>query len=368
MEHGIRKIWMATLAVAALGALTATPALADVAYLVTVNTSSVSGQPGFLDFQFNGGNTPFQPATATIEDFMSVGGIVTGTPQINGSVSGSLPGVVTMNNSAALNELFQGFQYGSSFSFVVVLSGPALNSPNGTSNSGTAFSVGLYDNNQYPILTDDASGSVGKIDIHTDGSTTTTEFTTNGGPSVIKFQPIALPGSYQVRYAANLSAGDSVINLTNTGGIGGFEPAGNICANIYAFDADQQLVSCCACALTPNHLQTLSFQKDILVNLLTPGVPSAMTVAVLASTNTATCDAASVKPEQTVTALRAWGTTLHAQPGGSYAVTETEFSGAFLSPSAFQRMTDSCSFINANGSGYGICNSCRLGAAGAARQ
>ena len=366
-----QKTWICAFAGVVLATLSATPATADVAYLVTVNTSSVSGTSGFLDFQFNGGNTPFQPATAKIESFASVGGVVIGAPSDSGGVSGALPGTVTMTNSAALNEVFQGFKYGSSFSFLVVLSGPALDSPNGTSNSGTTFGLGLYDGMQNPILTDqgNVSGFAGLIDIHVDGSVTTTAFpTANGGPSVVTFTRVAAPGSYQVRYAANLSVGDSVIDLTNTGSAGGFDPGGDICANIYAFDADQHLVSCCACPLTPNHLKTLSFRNDVLTNLLTPGVPNAMTVAVLATTGKTVCDPATVTAAQTVTALRAWGTTIHAQPGGGYGVTETEFSGAFLSPTELEKLTSYCSFIHADGSFFGICQSCQEGAAGAARR
>src|ERR1700681_1106488 len=37
------------------------------------------------------------------------------------------------------------------------------------------------------------------------------------------------PAGFQVRYASNLNVGDSVVNLTNTGVVSGFDPDGRIC-------------------------------------------------------------------------------------------------------------------------------------------
>jgi hypothetical protein len=67
--------------------------------------------------------------------------------------------------------------------------------------------------------------------------------------------------------------------------------------------------------------------------------------------------------------MAAWGTTLHATPvAGSYAVTETAFTPATLSAAELARISALCGFIQSNGSGYGICRSCRLGALGGARR
>jgi hypothetical protein len=166
-----------------------------------------------------------------------------------------------------------------------------------------------------------------------------------------------------------MSIGDSVINLTNAGTVGGFEPAGNICANVFVFAEDQQLVACCSCPLTPNHLKTLSVRNDLISNTLTPGVPVGVSVVLLASAGaTGTCNASTVTSTGLVSGLRAFGTTIHAKPDGTYGVTENVFSPAGLSASELQKLTSYCGFIQANGSGYGICKSCREGAAGAARQ
>ena len=173
--------------------------------------------------------------------------------------------------------------------------------------------------------------------------------------------------SYQVRYAANFNAGDSIVNLTNVGSVNGFDPIGDICANVYVFAEDQQLISCCSCPLTPNHLRTLSVLNDLINNTLTPGVPTGVTIALLSSLPyQGQCNAAF--PVPLVSGLRASGTTLHAAPGGGYTVTETEFSQAQLSLTEGLKMAGFCLGIQADGSGYGICGSCVNGAAGAAKE
>lgn len=167
---------------------------------------------------------------------------------------------------------------------------------------------------------------------------------------------------FQVRYAANVgpgSAGDSVINITNTGASGG-----NICVNVYTFSPDEQEVSCCSCVVTPNGLVSLSVKNDLISNTLTPAVPSAVVVKLLSTTGGA-CNAAA--PGALAAGLAAWGTTVHAAPAGS-AVTETSFTPATLSAAELSRIAGLCGFIQSNGSGFGICRSCRTGALGATKQ
>jgi len=184
----------------------------------------------------------------------------------------------------------------------------------------------------------------------------------------------AIPGSppdaFQVRYASNLNIGDSVVNITNAGTANTATGAlTNICVNVYTFAPDEQLISCCSCNVTPNALVSLSARADLISNTLTPAVPSAIVVKLLASRQT-TCNASTVSAENLAPGMRAWGTTIHAAPTTpvSYAVTETDFSQAGLSTGEMARITSFCGFIQANGSGFGICRSCRLGGQGAVRQ
>src|SRR5947209_414860 len=117
-------------------------------------------------------------------------------------------------------------------------------------------------------------------------------------------------GVFLIRYAANLTAGDSVINITNTGenagadqliaaanpiadpqtaigapifgpGFGG--ASGNMCVNVYAFSPDEQLVSCCSCLVTPNGLVSLSVLNDLMSNTFTGVMPTSIAVKLLGS-------------------------------------------------------------------------------------
>jgi hypothetical protein len=185
---------------------------------------------------------------------------------------------------------------------------------------------------------------------------------------------IAPPDAVQVRYAANMNLGDSIINITNAGTNGGNDTSSFICVNVYAFAQDQQLISCCACPLSPNDLQTLSVKADILTNTLTPGVPTGVTIMLTSTDDTGQvgCDA-STATAGFVGGMRAWGTTLHSAPLGAIALTETEFSDVTLKAgdavgTELYKMTSLCGFIESDGSGYGICNSCKQGAQGAAKQ
>ena len=174
--------------------------------------------------------------------------------------------------------------------------------------------------------------------------------------------------AFQVRYAANLNIGDSVINITNAGTQNVNGALTNICVNVYTFSPDEQLISCCSCVVTPNALVSLSARSDLISNTLTPAVPNSIVVKLLATAG-APCNAAVVDPANLAAGMVAWGTTLHATPtAGTYAVTETQFANKGLSPVELARITSFCGFIQANGSGYGICRSCRLGGQGAVRQ
>jgi hypothetical protein len=76
---------------------------------------------------------------------------------------------------------------------------------------------------------------------------------------------------------------------------------------------DEQMISCCSCPVTPNGLRSLSAQEDLINNTL---IPATM---------------------------------------------------ATLSAGELSRFTKICAFILANGSGFGVCNSCRLGGLGAGK-
>ncbi len=170
-------------------------------------------------------------------------------------------------------------------------------------------------------------------------------------------------GGFQIRYAANLAAGESYVNLTNTGASQG----ASICANVYTFSPDEQLISCCSCLITPNAIVSLGVKADLVSNTLTPAVPGSVVIKVASSLAVSnTCSPANPGTFN-VPGLAAWGTSLHAV-GSAYQQSETPFSASTPSLSEYNRITQLCSFINTAGSGYGICKSCRSGALGGAKQ
>lgn len=191
---------------------------------------------------------------------------------------------------------------------------------------------------------------------------------------------VTLDSPYQVRYASNLNIGDSVINITNGGARGAALNSGTSaattganCANVYAFSPDEQMISCCSCPVTPNGLVSLSARDDLISNTLTPAVPTSIVVKILASTPVGgSCSNSAAAPGALTSGLVSWGTTLHSttgrQPGGTIYGTETAFSPAVLSAGELSRLTNLCTFILANGSGFGVCRSCRLGGLGGARR
>jgi hypothetical protein len=192
---------------------------------------------------------------------------------------------------------------------------------------------------------------------------------------------------FQVRYVSNLDIGDSFINLSNAGALTlptgvNTNTTGNLCANIYTFDSNEEMLSCCSCLVTPNGLNSLSAKTDLVSNVLTTGVPASIVIKLLATTplglsptgTGGTCNPAS--PTFTpagpgisgsfVPGLLAWGTTLHALPTTpvTYGMTEERFAPADLSPAELTKLTTFCRFIQGNGSGFGICKSCRTGGLG----
>jgi len=182
---------------------------------------------------------------------------------------------------------------------------------------------------------------------------------------------------YQVKYTANLNIGDSVINLTNTGASGaGFGSGtsatvtGSICVNVYAFDPTESIVSCCSCPVTPNGLVSLSAQKDLINNPLFPRTPSSVVIKLVATApvgGSCTGSALLAGSPVLVNGMLAWATTLHANTStaaGTYSVSETPFANATLSAGERARLAYSCGIVSNMGSGYGVCNSCRLGGLG----
>jgi hypothetical protein len=171
--------------------------------------------------------------------------------------------------------------------------------------------------------------------------------------------------TFQIKYAANLNIGDSYVNFTNSGATVAAGVSQNLCINLYTFDPQEELISCCTCSVTPNGLVSLSVVKSLISNPLTPAIPTSVVIKAVASTG-ASCDASVVTG--VAHGLLAWGTTLHQNTSTAtptYAVTETAFSNADLSAAELAHITSFCGFIKADGSKFGICGGCPSNGLGA---
>ncbi len=189
-------------------------------------------------------------------------------------------------------------------------------------------------------------------------------------------QTVGPDDAFQVRYASNLNIGDSVVNITNTGATVANGVAQNLCVNVYTFDPAEELVSCCSCNVTPNGLQSISVRGSLTSNPLTPAIPTSVVIKLVASAGGG-CNASA--PGTLVAGMRAWGTTLHTFPSVEgpcnlppplcgVAVTETAFSNGGLSAAELAHLTTFCGFIQANGSGFGICSGCSAGGLGTVKR
>jgi len=147
-------------------------------YEVTVDTSSITGTAGSLDFNFNPGPLVTQDASLQILNFASDGSLA-GSPALTGDVSGILPATLTFDNGTALNDYFEGFTFGSTLSFEVSLYGPAVSSPDGVSTSGSTFAFSMFSDaaGTIPALTSDTTdGFAFTTVVNLDGTTTVTPF------------------------------------------------------------------------------------------------------------------------------------------------------------------------------------------------
>lgn len=151
-------------------------AMADgLTYDVTVDTSSIAGTSGSLDFQFNPGALVTQTANVQIQNFTSDGTL--GSSILTGDAAGALPGTVSLDNLTGFNDYFTGFTYGSAISFLLNLTGPAVTAPDGISTSGSEFAFSMFSDpgGTIPVLTSDSvNGYALTADINLDGTATIT--------------------------------------------------------------------------------------------------------------------------------------------------------------------------------------------------
>jgi len=144
---------------------------------------------------------------------------------------------------------------------------------------------------------------------------------------------------------ANSSSPDATVRIINPG-----TNYTNLCADVYVFDATEELSECCSCTVTPDGLLTLSVNKDLTANPLT-GVTLTTGVIKVVSSSTTGGKCPTPSYANPIPALRVW--TTHIQSGN--AITETESGDATLSANEVTALNTQCRDIVQVGSGKGIC-------------
>jgi hypothetical protein len=199
--------------------------------------------------------------------------------------------------------------------------------------------------------------------------------------------------AFQVNYASNLQLGDAVVNVTNAGTSAGANvpvPFGNnygdICANIYVFDPDQEMAACCTCLVSPNSLHSwpVGYGAGALLSGTGGGnAHHSVTIKLLATNpipapNGTTCDPAlGYRDAAAHTALpangyalapgmAAWATHSHPTNTPTVAITETPFENKVLSAGELGKLTQECSAIVTQQSSQ-FCPACGLGGLAAPR-
>jgi len=153
----------------------------------------------------------------------------------------------------------------------------------------------------------------------------------------------------------NTAGADQFVRIINPGTQGTpLTPSthGSICADIYVFDSDQQMVECCHCPITANGLLALSVLNDLTAKPLT-GFPAPNSGAIkIVSDLYSNCNETAPSP---IPELLSWGTHIQQPVTSAFVTTEDEFQTAILTSDEQTFLGEACSFVQYLGSGKGIC-------------
>lgn len=138
-----QTLFQRTLLALALGTALVLPAHAET-WQIDIDTASLAGINGSLDLQFNPGASDAQPVQVQISQFSTDAAL--GGGLADGAVSGSLPSVLVLDNTAALNAWLQSLVFGNHIAFTLDIDA-AL-----TAGSGSSFAALLWDANFNPLL------------------------------------------------------------------------------------------------------------------------------------------------------------------------------------------------------------------------
>lgn len=167
----------------------ASSAFASLSYEVTVNTSSLAGDTGYLYLQYEGINAV--ASTATVSNFVTDGslGAQDTVDVVNGSaVTGTLPGSVALANTNSVNDYNHAITFGNSLSFLVSFA----STPGTPAGGASTFSLGLFSDalGTNPLLNTNGgnyAGTVVLVNLNNDGTTSASslDITTTATPTPI---------------------------------------------------------------------------------------------------------------------------------------------------------------------------------------
>jgi hypothetical protein len=160
------------------------------------------------------------------------------------------------------------------------------------------------------------------------------------------------------RYSNNAGPGstmDQLLRLINVGqgGTPLTTPVGDVCANIYVFDNNQEMISCCSCRLTPNELATASVANQLTNNPLTSVIPTAGVIKIVPTpAGTAACSPAVPFTSSDASLLQGFVTHLEKAGSATY-ITETNMPSVPLAPAEADFLSNACLFVRYLGSSHG---------------
>ncbi len=179
-------------------------------------------------------------------------------------------------------------------------------------------------------------------------NSTSTVTSTEALPGAAASATIFIGNPLQIAYAANPTAGETPVNITNSGASAG----GNICVSVYTLLPSAQMVSCCSCQAAPNSLVTLGVNKDLTNN----AVNTSVVIKLVATTPGGTCAASAGTQGSLANGMVAYLTSLQAVGNtNTYNAVNQPFVSSTLSAAEYAQLANTCS---ANFGGGTFCGSC----------
>lgn len=182
-----------TVLLLALGLTLALPARAET-WQVDIDTTPLAGMGGYLDFQLNPGASDAQAVQVKISHFSSDAAL--GAHFVDGAASGSLAGVLVLENSEALNAWLQELVFGSHLAFTLDFDTVP------TEGSGSSFTALLWDADFNPLLA--AAGEDAALRI---------ELAPGAAPAWVASSSVQVSAVPEPAVAASLLAGLGLVGL-----------------------------------------------------------------------------------------------------------------------------------------------------------